>query len=134
MTRGIRWLHYDADRLNTVSNMPGCYAIFTGLTLLYIGQSDRVRERLTKGHGIRMIARDHSSTPWGDLAHVTIRVRYDTHLGDRLRRELRLCVRLRPVHNSQYVPPPRYRERARWKPPGARHLPSDIPTVDELVG
>ena len=87
MLRG-RWF---ACAFKNIPSVPGCYAIFTGRLLLYIGSSTNLRDRLTN-HNRNL----------GFPAHCEIRVRPARRAGDWLMVEYRLIGRLQPPLNNHY--------------------------------
>lgn len=101
------WKRYSGHTLERLPHGAGCYAIFSSPTLLYIGQSQRVRARLLNGHKLAHARGGRVVTPWGRREHVEVRVRRSRRYGEELMREARLIRRLKPLRNTQYIPPRR---------------------------
>jgi len=87
----------------SIPNMPGCYAIYRGRTLVYIGSTQNLNARL-ENHW-------RDSKRWGVTPNtpLTIKVRVSRKAGDWLMIEYRLIKRLRPEVNRFWIRPPRNR-------------------------
>lgn len=74
-------------------NLPGTYVIYDDGMPVYIGQSERVRDRLSRGHQIM----------FGNKLYgvVHLKVRYDVRYGESLMREARLIRKLKPLLNRR---------------------------------
>lgn len=79
-------------------NFSGNYVIFTGKTCLYVGQSNNVLKRL-KSH--IQIARYSNwwKTRWGQYIRLTIAIRKERCLFERMMVEARFINRLNPLCN-----------------------------------
>lgn len=87
------------EEIGRVPKGPGCYAVYFGNDLVYVGSSYQVRNRLS-GH--RFDSCRYSAwtqTPWGSAAKVTVKVRATKKYGEWLMLEARLLRRLAPRHN-----------------------------------
>lgn len=82
----------------------GCYAIYLDGQLVYIGQSNDIRNRFSE-HKIRYCYSKEVATPWGDFPDtsiITVKVKESRRLGDWAMWEIRLIRRLRPVFNRHH--------------------------------
>jgi hypothetical protein len=87
--------------LSRISSNAGCYAIYIGGSLVYIGQSGNLRLRFRRW-GFCKRELDYFITPWGDVrvGDLKVKVAYSRKFGDWVMRELRLIRRLRPKFNK----------------------------------
>lgn len=89
---------------------PGVYVIKFNNEVVYIGQSNNLRSRITR-HQIRYGYARNIITPWGDVSdttRVTCKYRVSRRLGDWAMWEIRLIDRLQPRFNKTYT-------GVRWK-------------------
>ena len=78
----------------------GCYAIYLGGVLSYIGSSVCLRNRVAH-YGIELsIDGQEKITPWGRFDDVTVKYRPTRKYGDWAMVELRLIRRLKPPLNK----------------------------------
>lgn len=83
----------------------GVYAIYFDETLVYIGQSCNVANRLAS-HNFRYGYGRNIITPWGDIPDemlVTVKVGASRRMGDWAMREIRLINRLKPQFNTHHL-------------------------------
>jgi hypothetical protein len=91
-------------RTEKLPKVAGVYAIYFDETLVYIGQSCNVANRLT-GHQIRYGYGKNIITPWGDVPEetlITVKVGASRRMGDWAMREIRLINRLKPMFNTHH--------------------------------
>ena len=106
-----QWCWRVLETINMVPESSGCYAIYVGGVLAYIGSSCNLRSRLMQ-HGFRMVRNRKKSPPrWGDNAALTVKICLSRRYGDWLMREARLIRRLKPRDNKsarefKSIPPP----------------------------
>ncbi|MGS0573485.1 GIY-YIG nuclease family protein [Xanthomonas oryzae pv. oryzicola] len=87
---GTRWVRFGAGA--SLPPLPCCYVVYQGSELLYIGQTNNLRERFGYHAG-------HARFPTG----FRLKVRFGERYGDWAMRELRLIRRIRPPMNSRVV-------------------------------
>lgn len=108
--RGTRWESFDPTDPHTIEARPGCYVIYLGGRLVYVGQSENVKRRI-KGYrcvnrrGAEDMRDGHTNSPWGP-AHwrdggLRGKVRNAARFGEQLMTEARLIYRIRPPFNRR---------------------------------
>jgi len=94
-----RWRLYKLKHFRDLPRCPGVYVIFGSERLLYIGESEDMANRLINGHGLKPCDRLVSTTPWGLVRGLFVKIRLDMRYGERLMREARLLKRLHTQAN-----------------------------------
>lgn len=79
----------------------GCYAIFDGTQLVYIGSAVDLRKRLSNQGIIARMPRPHAKL--GSIPRPRLKITGSKRWGDWLTREARLIRRLRPPLNSVHA-------------------------------
>jgi len=95
------WRVYDYERdCLRIPTSGGVYAIYGDGELIYIGESDSVRRRLSS-HRIRYSYSNYIITPWGNFQAVKIKVRCCQRFAEWAMIERRLIRRLMPPANTK---------------------------------
>lgn len=106
------WKTFDPTFPGSCLSLAGCYAIYRGKKLWYIGQSENVRRRIAGYRFENFPGPDEffhgfTRTPWGDWSwsdsELTAKVVYARRFGEQLMTEARLIRRLRPLMNKRGV-------------------------------
>lgn len=90
---------YELDGLR-IPAAGGVYAIYGDGELIYIGESDSVKRRLSS-HQIRYSYSNYIITPWGNFQSVKIKVRRCLRFAEWAMIERRLIRRLKPSGNTK---------------------------------
>ena len=108
--RGSRWEEFDPTDPRTIKASAGCYVIYFGDQIVYVGQSENVKRRISGYRCVNRCGEDdpfdgYTSSPWGD-AHwrdggLRGKVRYAARFGEQLMTEARLIYRIRPPFNRR---------------------------------
>ncbi len=107
-----RWFTFWKAGISSVPSIPGVYVAFDDGVVAYVGQSDRLGDRLKSHEKFDLMT-----------GVVKIKVRFDNKLGERLMRECRLIHRLKPPLNLVGHP----EARIRRGPSGLRRV---VPSED----
>lgn len=103
--RGSKWISFDWDTTYSwrVPKHPACYAVYMDHALVYVGQTNDLRARLS-GHRLRHGYANNFHTPWGQCKTLLVKARFADRAGDWAMREFRLIKRLQPPENAQHGP------------------------------
>lgn len=99
-----KWLERDVWHLyaEAEDDAPGVYVILAAGEAVYVGASNRIRQRLRQ-HGLRNHPEGTTLTPWAafrwETHLVTVKVKYAKRYGAHLMLEARLIRRLQPMFN-----------------------------------
>lgn len=118
-----RWRMYQPWHLEHLPQQHGCYVIYVGGLVQYVGQSENLRARL-KSHLTHVKGSYLTETPWGTLPNVIVKIRRDLRYGERLMREARLIRKIQPPMNARIGGPLFLATRYRWPKP--RRLPRPL--------
>lgn len=88
-----RWERYEG--YNGLPRIAACYVIYVDRKVIYIGQTQNLRQRFS----VHVSARNGLGLQHIDPARVTVKVNRGMRYGDWAMRELRLIKRLLPVGN-----------------------------------
>ena len=98
-SRGHRWKrNWQRVKLNEAPHRPGCYALFRGKVLMYIGSAFNIRVRLQ--HQLIGTRHTYAHTRFGPTAELQLRIAVNKRRNEHATRELRLIERLRPPMNK----------------------------------
>jgi len=106
MGKSFRWVTVKGIDLcmHLIPQEPGCYAIYCDGEIVYIGETENLRARLSNGHELR--GREYSAwvvTPWGSFKSVDVKFRLCRRFGQWAMIERRLIRRLQPKFNRRGV-------------------------------
>ena len=94
-----KWIEW-TDEGSVLPNAPGCYAIYEGDEVVYVGSSFNIRHRI-KSHPIEISHYSNTlDTPWGMFHNWKIKFKTSVRYGDWAMIELRLIDRLQPKYNK----------------------------------
>jgi hypothetical protein len=107
-----RWQKFDPTARWDCRDAPGCYVIYRGGVIVYVGQSESIRRRLTDYRfqnrpGADDMFSGHTRTPWGEWrwaeGKITGKVFYARKFGEQLMVEARLIRRIKPLLNRRGI-------------------------------
>lgn len=93
-----KWITYIGEDIRKVLERPGCYVVFSSKELVYVGQSNSPRHRIAQH--LSKANNQGLESPWGDIEHLIIKVKYPRQFGKEAMLEKRFVRRLRPYQNS----------------------------------
>jgi hypothetical protein len=105
-----KWLLMDPTYARDCADLPGCYVIYKGPQVLYVGQSESVYRRIRNyrfaNHtGSGDVFDGYTMTPWGPFhwrdGKITGKACYPKRYGEHLMLEARLIRRLQPQFNRR---------------------------------
>lgn len=104
------WIALDIFNPLAAPERPGVYVVICNGKVVYVGQSNNLRARLTR-HQIRPGYARNIITPWGTFPDPwawSCKAKVSRRIGDWAMWEIRLIHRLRPMFNKTF-------SGARWK-------------------
>ena len=93
-----KWRVYKGIDIFRLEEKPGCYVIYSGGELVYIGQSNSLRFRIAQH--LSKARCSGLETPWGNRDALLIKAKYPSIFGKEAMIEKRLIRKLKPRLNG----------------------------------